>query len=83
MGKKGGIIIGASPAGLTAAFGRLKKTDSERVIFETSGDLGGISKETIWAVDAERRCHEQREDEDRPSTVTHRRQREIAVVRSL
>ncbi len=83
MGRKGVLIIGARPAGLTAAFGRLKKTDSKLVILETSGDLGGISKETIWAVDSERRCHEQREDEDRPSTVTHRRQLEIAMVRSL
>lgn len=47
MGKKGVIIIGAGPAGLRAAFGRLKKTDSQPVIFETSGHLGGISKETI------------------------------------
>ena len=44
MGKKEAIIIGAGPAGLTAALELLQKTDVKPVIFEMSGDLGGISK---------------------------------------
>jgi protoporphyrinogen oxidase len=38
------IIIGAGPAGLTAAYELLKRTDVMPVIFEKSGDIGGISK---------------------------------------
>src|ERR1700761_2183893 len=38
------IIIGAGPAGLTAAYELLKRTDIEIVILEKSGDIGGISK---------------------------------------
>lgn len=41
---KTAIIIGAGPAGLTAAFELLNKTDIKPVIFEQSGDIGGISK---------------------------------------
>ncbi len=44
MGKKEAIIIGAGPAGLTAAFELLQKTDVKPVIFEISDDIGGISK---------------------------------------
>ncbi|MBU0625173.1 NAD(P)/FAD-dependent oxidoreductase [Patescibacteria group bacterium] len=43
MSKKA-IIIGAGPAGLTAAFELLKRTDIKPVIFEATGDIGGISK---------------------------------------
>lgn len=43
MGKKA-IIIGAGPAGLTAAYELLKRTDIIPVILEKSGDIGGISK---------------------------------------
>ncbi|KAA2239885.1 NAD(P)/FAD-dependent oxidoreductase [Chitinophaga agrisoli] len=43
MNKKA-IIIGAGPAGLTAAYELLKKTDIIPVILEKSGDIGGISK---------------------------------------
>src|SRR5258708_1371763 len=43
MGKKA-IIIGAGPAGLTAAYELLMKTDIIPVILEKSGDIGGISK---------------------------------------
>jgi protoporphyrinogen oxidase len=42
-GKKA-IIIGAGPAGLTAALELLRNTDIKPVIFETSEDIGGISK---------------------------------------
>ncbi|MCS3800122.1 NAD(P)-binding protein [Niastella sp. OAS944] len=43
MGKKA-IIIGAGPAGLTAAYELLKRTDIKPIILEKSGDIGGISK---------------------------------------
>jgi protoporphyrinogen oxidase len=42
--KKKAIIIGAGPAGLTAAFELLSKSDIEPVIIEKSNDIGGISK---------------------------------------
>lgn len=41
---KKAIIIGAGPAGLTAAYELLKRTDIEPIILEKSGDIGGISK---------------------------------------
>ena len=44
MSPKIAIIIGAGPAGLTAAYELLQKTDIKPIIFEASGDLGGISK---------------------------------------
>ena len=43
-GQKTAIIIGAGPAGLTAAYELLKKTDIKPVIFEATADIGGISK---------------------------------------
>ena len=43
MSKKA-IIIGAGPAGLTAAYELLKKTDIKPVILEASDMIGGISK---------------------------------------
>ena len=43
MGKVA-IIIGAGPAGLTAAYELLKRTDIKPIILEKSGDIGGISK---------------------------------------
>lgn len=42
--KRKAIIIGAGPAGLTAAYELLKRTDILPVILEKSGDIGGISK---------------------------------------
>ncbi len=41
---KRAIIIGAGPAGLTAAIELLKRTDIQPIILEKSGDIGGISK---------------------------------------
>src|ERR1700753_1151499 len=41
---KKAIIIGAGPAGLTAAYELLTRTDIIPVILEKSGDIGGISK---------------------------------------
>ncbi|MVT09638.1 NAD(P)/FAD-dependent oxidoreductase [Chitinophaga tropicalis] len=42
--KRKAIIIGAGPAGLTAAYELLKRTDIVPVILEKSTDIGGISK---------------------------------------
>ncbi len=44
MNKKTAIIIGAGPAGLTAAYELLIKTDIKPIIFEATNDIGGISK---------------------------------------
>lgn len=38
------IIIGAGPAGLTAAWELLKNTQIQPVVFEMTSDIGGISK---------------------------------------
>ena len=38
------IIIGAGPAGLTAALELLRRTDIQPVILEASGEIGGISR---------------------------------------
>ncbi|MCK4401190.1 NAD(P)/FAD-dependent oxidoreductase [bacterium] len=42
--KKTAIIIGAGPAGLTAAYELLNKTDIKPIIYEMTEDIGGISK---------------------------------------
>lgn len=42
--EKKAIIIGAGPAGLTAAYELLTRTAIKPVILEKSGDIGGISK---------------------------------------
>lgn len=44
MEQKIAIIAGAGPAGLTAAYELLKRTDIKPLVFEKSGDIGGISK---------------------------------------
>lgn len=44
MKKEQAIIIGAGPAGITAAYELLDKTDILPVIFELSNDIGGLSK---------------------------------------
>ena len=41
---KKAIIIGAGPAGLTAAYELLTRTNIKPIILESSGDIGGISK---------------------------------------
>jgi len=44
VNRKTAIIIGAGPAGLTAAYELLEKTDIKPIIYEMSNDIGGISK---------------------------------------
>ena len=44
MNKETAIIIGAGPAGLTAAYELLEKTDIKPVVFEMAEKIGGISK---------------------------------------
>ena len=44
MSPKTALIIGAGPAGLTAAYELLENTDIKPIIFEMSSDIGGISK---------------------------------------
>jgi protoporphyrinogen oxidase len=44
MPQKQAIIIGAGPAGLTAALEFLRKTDIKPIILEASGEIGGISR---------------------------------------
>ena len=41
---KTAIIIGAGPAGLTAAYELVTKTDIQPIILEKSNQIGGISK---------------------------------------
>ena len=41
---KQAIIIGAGPAGLTAAYELLQRTDIIPILLEKSGDIGGISR---------------------------------------
>ncbi len=44
MAEKIAIIIGAGPAGLTAAYELIKKTDIKPIIFEENNQVGGIAK---------------------------------------
>jgi len=44
MTDKTAIIIGAGPAGLTAAYELAQKTNIKLIIFEMTGEIGGISK---------------------------------------
>lgn len=48
MLEKSAIIIGAGPAGLTAAYELLLKTDIRPIIYESTGDIGGISKTSVY-----------------------------------
>ena len=41
---KTAIIIGAGPAGITAAYELLQRTDIKPIIFEATGHIGGISR---------------------------------------
>ncbi len=42
------IIIGAGPAGLTAAYELITKTDIKPIIIEKTSDIGGISKTVVY-----------------------------------
>jgi protoporphyrinogen oxidase len=42
--KKIAVIIGAGPAGLTAAYDLLQKTDIKPIVFEATDAIGGIAK---------------------------------------
>src|SRR5215469_9421631 len=42
--KKTAVIIGAGPAGLTAALELLRKTDIQPVVLEATDEIGGISR---------------------------------------
>ena len=44
MAQQVAIVIGAGPAGLTAAYELVHKTDIKPIIYEASRDVGGISK---------------------------------------
>lgn len=44
MAKKIAIIIGAGPAGLTAAYELLTRTDIQPIIVEATADIGGLAK---------------------------------------
>jgi protoporphyrinogen oxidase len=44
MNEKNAIIIGAGPAGLTAAYELVHRSDIKPIIFEKTSDIGGISK---------------------------------------
>src|SRR5262252_6889721 len=44
MGGRVAIIIGAGPAGLTAAYELLEKTDVRPIVFEQDDDVGGLSR---------------------------------------
>ena len=48
MRQKIAIIIGAGPAGLTAAYELLDKTDIIPIVFEMTDDIGGISKTVVY-----------------------------------
>jgi protoporphyrinogen oxidase len=48
MDGKTAIIIGAGPAGLTAAYMLLKETDVHPIVFEESGFIGGISRTAVY-----------------------------------
>lgn len=42
--KKIALIVGAGPAGLTAAYELLSRSDIKPIIIEKSNQIGGISK---------------------------------------
>ncbi len=48
MGKRVAIIIGAGPAGLTAAYELLKKSDIQPIILELENFVGGISRTATY-----------------------------------
>ena len=45
--RKTAIIIGAGPAGLTAAYELVTKTDIKPIVLEKSNDIGGLAKTVV------------------------------------
>ncbi len=48
MPKKTAVIIGAGPAGLTAAYALLTETDVRPVVLEENSFVGGISRTAVY-----------------------------------
>lgn len=48
MKKQKAVIIGAGPAGLTAAYELLRETNIHPVVFEASDSIGGISQTVLY-----------------------------------
>lgn len=48
MATRSAIVIGAGPAGLTAAYELLKRSEVRPVVFEASGFFGGISRTEVY-----------------------------------
>jgi len=48
MNKKRAVIIGAGPAGLTAGYELLHKTEIRPIVYEMSDDVGGISRTVVY-----------------------------------
>jgi len=46
--KKTAVIVGAGPAGLTAAFELLQRSDVRPIVFEADHQVGGISKTIVY-----------------------------------
>src|SRR5665213_4593850 len=44
MSNRKALIAGAGPAGLTAAFELVKRSDIQPIVLEKSSDMGGISR---------------------------------------
>ena len=42
--KKKAVIVGAGPAGLTAGYEFLKQTDIQPILYESTNEVGGISR---------------------------------------
>ncbi len=49
MGRRTAIIIGAGPAGLTAAYELCERTDIRPLVFEAGEQVGGLSRTVVYA----------------------------------